>query len=125
MEIANQHRLRKRDDREGRPSTIVKFVHYRDLEAVLHKRNLLKKGQQVLQDLPQSMKQERHKLVGIAHGIRKQEHLKTRIRDQGIHMILETRCTGEKWKKNEGLRFNVRKKWKLLKYAIKLTFDRE
>ncbi|KAK6178422.1 hypothetical protein SNE40_013214 [Patella caerulea] len=101
MEIANQHRLRKREDREGPPPIIVKFVHYRDLEAVLQKRNLLRKGQQVLQDLPQVMKQERHKLAGIAYDIRKHEHLKTRIRDHGIHMILETRGTGEKWKRRE------------------------
>ncbi|KAK6195899.1 hypothetical protein SNE40_001231 [Patella caerulea] len=58
------------------PPIIVKFVHYRDLEAVLQKRNLLGKGQQVLQDLPQVMKQERHKLAGIAYDIRKHEHLR-------------------------------------------------
>jgi hypothetical protein len=57
---------------------------------------------QVLDDLPVSMKEERFLLSHVAYKIRKNEKLQTRIRDDGAHMMLETRKSiSDKWSRRE------------------------
>jgi sensor histidine kinase YesM len=48
------------------------------------------------------MKEERFLLSHVAYTIRKNEKLQTRIRDNGAHMMLETRKSiSDKWSRRE------------------------
>ncbi|KAK6169864.1 hypothetical protein SNE40_020839 [Patella caerulea] len=55
----------------------------------------LQSGFRILSDLPEVMKKEHSRLSTIAFKLRKENYLKTRIRDSGTQMILETRKTKE------------------------------
>ena len=56
----------------------------------------------ILDDLPVSMKEERFLLSHVDYKIRKNEKLQTRIRDDGAHMMLETRTSiSDKWSRRE------------------------
>ena len=49
----------------------------------------------ILDDLPVCMKEARGQLAQEAYNIRTQERLKTRIRTDGVHVILETRLNSK------------------------------
>ena len=90
IHFSNGHRLPS--DHDGPRPVIMRFVSYEDRELVLSKAfNLAKTGMRILTDLPVPMKKERQRLAKVAYGIRRDEHLKTRIRDTGLDMILEVR----------------------------------
>jgi hypothetical protein len=56
----------------------------------------------ILDDLPVSMKEERFLLSHVAYKIRKNEKLQTRTRDDGAHIMLETRKSiSDKWSRGE------------------------
>ena len=57
-----------------------------------------KSGKKILTDLPVAMKEERARLAKEAFLIREKEHLKTRIRDVGLDLVLEVRKdVSDKW----------------------------
>ena len=88
IHFSNDHRLPS--DHDGPRPVIMRFVSYEDRELVLSKAfNLAKTGMRILTDLPVPMKKERQRLAKVAYGIRRDEHLKTRIRDTGLDMILD------------------------------------
>jgi hypothetical protein len=56
----------------------------------------------ILDDLPVSMKEERFLLSHVAYKIRKNEKLQTGFRDDGAHLMLETRKgISDKWSLRE------------------------
>lgn len=90
IHFSNGHRLPT--DHDGPRPVIMRYVSYEDRELVLSQAfNLAKTGMRILTDLPVPMKKERQRLAKVAYGIRRDEHLKTRIRETGLDMILEMR----------------------------------
>jgi hypothetical protein len=85
--IANAHRLPTRS--KGPKPIIVRFLHFRINNWLCLE--LAGKHIRILDDLPVSMKEERFLLSHVVYTICKNEKLQTRIRDDGAHMILETR----------------------------------
>jgi len=99
--IANAHRLPTRS--KGPKPIIVRFLHFGDKQLVMSRAHKLAGKQiRILDDLPVSMKEERFLLSHVAYKIRKNEKLQTRIRDNGAHMMLETRKSiSDKWSRRE------------------------
>ena len=99
--IANAHRVPTRS--KGPKPIIVRFLHFGDKQLVMsNAHKLAGKLIRILDDLPVSMKEERYLLSHVAYKIRKNEKLQTRIRDDGAHMMLETRKnTKDKWTRRE------------------------
>lgn len=95
--IANAHRLPTRS--KGPKPIIVRFLHFGDKHLVMSRAHKLAGKQiRILDDLPVSMKEERFQLSHVAYKIRKNEKLQTRIRDDGAHMMLETRKSiSDRW----------------------------
>ncbi|KAK6178346.1 hypothetical protein SNE40_013144 [Patella caerulea] len=97
LATANAHRLsvNKSSDGDtyGPPAIIVRFLHFPHRELIMSKRFNLPKGvkMKIWSDLPKVMKKERSRLSHIAYTIRKDEKLQTRIREEEIKLILETR----------------------------------
>jgi hypothetical protein len=99
--IANANRLPTRS--KGPKPIIVRFVHFGDKQLVMSRTHTLS-GKQIpiLDDLPVSMKEERFLLSHVAYNIRKNEKLQTRTRDDGAHIMLETRKSiSDKWSRGE------------------------
>ena len=100
--IANSHRIPARTfpDRPKQPNPIIiRFIHYSDKQFFMSRASKLA-GKKVvlLDDLPVCMKEARGELAKEAYKIRKEEKLKTRIRADGVHVILETRLNAkDKW----------------------------
>lgn len=101
IHFSNGHRLPS--EYEGPRPVIMRFVSYEDRELVLsNASNLAGTGKKILTDLPVPMKKERQKLAKAAYGIRRNEKLKTRIRDIGVQMILEVRReANDRWVKRD------------------------
>jgi hypothetical protein len=99
--IANAHRLPTRS--KGPKPIIVPFLHFGNKQMVMSRAHKLAGNQmRILDDLPVSMKGERFLLSHVAYKIRKNEKLQTRIRDDGAHMMLETRTSiSDKWSRRE------------------------
>jgi hypothetical protein len=99
--IANAHRLPIRS--KGPKPIIVRFLHFGDKQLVMSRaHNLAGKQIRIVDDLPVSMKEERFLLSHVAYKICKNENLQTRIRDDGAHMMLETRKSiSDKWSRRE------------------------
>lgn len=95
--FSNGHRIPS--NQTGPRPVIMRFSNFEDRELVLSKAyKLAKTGKVILTDLPVCMKKERYRLSKLAYDIRKNEELKTRIRDKGLEMVLEVRKDAtQKW----------------------------
>lgn len=95
MPIANAHRVPTRT-RPGQPKgpnpVIVRFIHYADKQFVISRgKRLMGTKIRMLDDLPIIMKEARHELANVAYTIRHDEKLQTKIRVNGVKLVLETR----------------------------------
>jgi hypothetical protein len=99
--IANAHRLPTRS--KGPKPIIVRFLHFGDKQVVMSRAyKLADKQIRILDDLPVSLKEERFLLSHVAYKIRNNEKLHTKFRDDGAHMMLETRKSiSDKWSRRE------------------------
>ena len=99
IQFVNGHRLLVDAKHTGPKPIIMRFACYEHRELVLSQAfKLAGSGKTILTDLPVPMKKERQRLAKTAYGIRKGEKLKTRIRDKGLDMVLETRADdSESW----------------------------
>ena len=88
---------------KGPKPIIVRCLHFGNKQLVMSRAHKLAGKQiRILDDLPVSMKEERFLLSHVAYTIRKNEKLQTRIRDDGAHMMLETRKSiSDKWSRRE------------------------
>ena len=96
--FSNGHRMPTKAVGMPKP-VIMRFASYDDRELILSKAyKLAKSGKKILTDLPVAMKEERARLAKEAFLIREKEHLKTRIRDVGLDLVLEVRKdVSDKW----------------------------
>lgn len=96
--FSNGHRMPTKVVGMPKP-VIMRFARYDDRELILSKAyKLAKSGKKILTDLPVAMKEERARLAKEAFLIREKEHLKTRIRDVGLDLVLEVRKdVNDKW----------------------------
>ena len=90
-------------DRKVQNQLSCVFLHFGDKQLVMSRAHKLAGKQiRILDDLPVSMKEERFLLSHVDYKIRKNEKLQTRIRDDGDHMMLETRTRiSDKWSRRE------------------------
>ena len=101
IHFSNGHRLSSRN--VGPKPVIMRFSCFEDRELVISNAyKLAGSGKSILTDLPVKMKEERSRLAKCAYEIRKNEKLKTRIRDLGLDMVLVVRRDGnDKWVKRK------------------------
>lgn len=112
MIIQNTHRIPRRheeeaerDDLDRRPDPIiVKFARMKDRDFMLKQTRNIDRGRKVSvrTDLPQDLKKKRNELAKVAYNLRKNQNLKTAIREAKNSVWLETRKTSaDRWSKYE------------------------
>lgn len=90
MYFVHSHRMPSKSP--GPKPVILRFCQYQDRDLVLSKSyKLAGSKRRIISDLPVIMKAERARLAKIAYKIRKDEKLKTRIKDKGLDVYLEVR----------------------------------
>ena len=102
MYFVHGHRLPS-ENAEGPKPIIIRFSHFGDRELVLSMAyKLAGTRRRILSDLPVSMKKERRRIAKEAYYIRKNEKLKTRIKEKGLDVYLEVRKEDEDdWEKRK------------------------
>lgn len=90
MYFVHSHRMPSKSP--GPKPIILRFCQYQDRDLVLSKSyKLAGSKRRIISDLPVIMKAERARLAKIAYKVRKDEKLKTRIKDKGLDVYLEVR----------------------------------
>ena len=90
MYFVHSHRMPSKSP--GPKPIILRFCQYQDRDLVLsNSYKLAGSKRRIISDLPIIMKAERARLAKIAYKIRKDEKLKTRIKDKGLDVYLEVR----------------------------------